>query len=59
MSQMTRLVAVRLTDEQHTNLERAAQFVGLGVSTYMRQLAIVHGLPTATNQPKREASTHE
>lgn len=59
MSQMTRSILVKLTEEQHENLKRAAQFVGLGVSTYMRQLAIVHGLPTATNQPKREASTHE
>lgn len=44
---MTKVIPVRLNDEQHERVRRAAAAVGLGVSTYMRQLAV-------TQTPKRE-----
>jgi len=48
---MTKVIPVRLNDEQHERVSRAAAAVGLGVSTYMRQLAV-------TQTPKREETTH-
>lgn len=48
-----KIIAVRLDDDQHERIERDAAAVGLGVSTYMRQLAITQ------NKKTRKVSSHE
>lgn len=44
-------IHVLLTEREHKQIKTAARAVGLGISTYMRQLAIT--------QPQTEVTNHD
>ena len=51
MQIMTEVIPVRFSPEQIQKIKADAAAVGLGASTYLRQLAIT--------QPQTEATTHD